>query len=246
MSYNLVRVDLPKQTAYGLFDAMVNKRSFNLKLGKDHLKGSEYPLMLTNAQLNKFNKHKDMNKGLLLKLSKKQLGETLRNSRNIDQQGSGWIKDIFSTVGKVVGSVVNTLAPGSADAIESVGDKIGETIEGSVIKNKKRKIAKPIIKELSRNQSKILNSKLSMHDKAKALREAEADAMDELKEKTKNVGAGNNNNYNLQALPYGVGMDDICPHCGGSGFLTDLFRPLLNRRPMPKRMIKRMPKRLNY
>lgn len=136
MSYKLHRVGLSDAKAKQLWKSTLDGSPMTLKLTKQDVQGSEYPLMLTSPQANKLEKMRAKGVGGNLNLSKRQLVHLNRVAKTIDQEGSGFIKDIFSTLGKIVAPIAESFAPGSSDVVEKIGDKIGDAIEGSVNKKK--------------------------------------------------------------------------------------------------------------
>lgn len=136
MSYKLHRVGLSDAKAKQLWKSTLDGSPMTLKLTKGDVQGSEYPLMLTSPQANKLEKMRAKGVGGNLNLSKRQLVHLNRVAKTVDQEGSGFIKDIFSTLGKIVAPIAESFAPGSSDVVEKIGDKIGDAIEGSVNKKK--------------------------------------------------------------------------------------------------------------
>jgi len=73
---------------------MKDKKPVKVILRKNHVgEDGQYPLLLSDTQLNKLNKSHGAGLGCGLTLGKKQLQESMNLSRTM---GSGWIKDIYT------------------------------------------------------------------------------------------------------------------------------------------------------
>jgi hypothetical protein len=90
MNYKLHRVGLSDKKAKDVMRAMAEKRAIDLKLSPDDLNGDKYPLMLTEAQLRKFDKMRSSGKGGNIKLSKRQLSTIKRVAKTVDPEGYGF------------------------------------------------------------------------------------------------------------------------------------------------------------
>lgn len=156
MSYKLERVGLNDQKAKALWRNVLAKEPALLKLTKADVMGNEYPLMLTPIQQKQLERMRMKGTGGSLKLSGKQLESLGRMAKTVDSQGSGFIKDIFSTLGKIVSPIAETFAPGSSDTVQKIGDKIGDAIEGSVNKKKLKGHVETLLKNNKAAQAKLM------------------------------------------------------------------------------------------
>lgn len=234
MSYKLERIGLNDQKAKALWRNVLAKEPALLKLTKADVMGNEYPLMVTTPQQKQLERMRMKGTGGSLKLSGKQLESLGRMAKTVDSQGSGFIKDIFSTLGKIAGPIADTFAPGSSDTVEKIGEKIGDAIEGSVNRKKIIKHVEPLLKEQTKKAQEIIdkykNNPKLMGPELHRLNMEVMEKISNIKDKVdkgkditsndKKLGSGIEGAQNQ--LPFGVGMQldnpDALPYGVGFGY----------------------------
>lgn len=121
MNYRKKELALTTQQEKNIAKAIKDGKPVNIRLSAQALKKKTKlsALFLTQTQINRVNKAKKSNSGLVLKLSKKQVDYMRQQAKKGQLEGSG--------IGTVLASLAPTLIPMATDLIGNLlGNKKGE------------------------------------------------------------------------------------------------------------------------
>lgn len=202
--------------------------SYGMGLGRAMM----LPLLMQPRQFAGFENAKSQGKAYNLVLTKAQLDA---------MKGQGIFKKIADTLVKIAAPLLTTVAgPEAAKAAEEWGLKAVESIDNQITRGKAKKAIKPIVKEFTKQQAKIMSKGgVPTKDQRDALDTLNSAFQADLKDKVNEVrGDGMDEDSSESEYP-------VCPHCEGSGFLMDALKAVTRkpaRRGPPGRPLRGPPK----